>query len=137
MKKTILPKELYDEPDLADLPVWKIADRFGLNLTYNRYPDISDQEVAVWRSMPESGRRSMNAYKLYFLSFCINEAMKMSRMKHEEGVSDCEWDRYRRLKEGEDRNNLEFVRIGDRECRVLNTRTNRFFDLDLGIDRVV
>ena len=36
-----------------------------------------------------------------------------------------------------ERDNLTFVEVGDRRYRVFNKKTNRFHDLELGIDMVI
>ena len=53
MKKIIFSKKSRIEKAIENWSVREIAKQLGLKLTYNWYPDISDQEVEVWEKLPE------------------------------------------------------------------------------------
>ncbi|MFC1492254.1 hypothetical protein ACFLQ0_06685 [Nitrospinota bacterium] len=55
------------ERALENWSVRKLAEKFGVKLTYRQYPTISDQEVDIWEKHPEPWAIDANEFRRAFL----------------------------------------------------------------------
>jgi len=69
MKKIIFSKKVWIEKAIENWSVKKVAKKLGLKLTYNWYPDISDQEVEVWENIPEPWNADEVSFKRAFSNY--------------------------------------------------------------------
>ena len=69
MKKIIFSKEARKEKAIENWSVREIAKQFGLKLTYNQFPTISDQEIEVWESLAEPCAVNSALFKKAFFEY--------------------------------------------------------------------